>query len=94
MPTKKAATSLLFYVATITLLLLSALNINQFVFQTEDYLTPKDVLGAETINGDQDEETKFWSEFLTKNPNYIPGWIELGDFERIKQIDPNYFLQP
>lgn len=77
---------LLIYISVIFLLTLASSNIN-------DYLTPKKVLGAE-IEVDNAKDEEFWRQFLTKNPDYIPGWIELGDFERVHQIDPNYFLQP
>ncbi len=76
---------LILYVGVIFLLVLAASNINS-------YLEPQKVLGAEIEVKDNDID--FWEAFLTKNPDYIPGWIELGDFEKIKQIDPNYFLQP
>lgn len=75
----------LFCVATVTLLLLSALNI-------ENYLTPKKVLGIETETGNK--QVKFWEDFLSKNPNYIPGWTELGRLDKVKQIDPNFLLEP
>ena len=69
-------------VSAITLLLLSALNI-------ENYLAPKEVLGIE-IQSDTNEE--YWIDFLQEHPNYIPGWIELGRYDKVKQIDPNYPL--
>lgn len=71
---------LLVYVAALFVLLLASANI-------ENYLAPKKVLGAETkINSDD----TFWQDFLTKNPNYIPGWLELGRTDKVKGIDPNY----
>jgi len=73
---------LLFSVTIITLLLLSALNIKSF-------LTPKAVLGIEDTNPVNED---YWREFLEDNPDYIPGWIELGRFDKVKQIDPNYPL--
>ena len=54
-------------------------------------MTPKKVLGVET---QIDLEEKFWQEFLDKNPNYIPGWIEIGRNDKVKEIDPNYLLTP
>lgn len=84
MPTalKQPAIYIFFYVAVITLLLLSALNI-------ENYLAPKEVLGVETEKPSSEE---FWSKFLTENPDYVPGWIELERWDKVKQIDPNYLL--
>lgn len=81
MSAQKKLTDLLIYVAVVTILLLSALNI-------ENYLAPKEVLGVEIEN----KEEEFWNEFLEKNPNYIPGWIELGRLDKVRQIDPNYPL--
>lgn len=74
---------LLIYVSIIFLLILTSANIN-------NYLTPKNVLGAEV----ESNEEEFWNEFLAKNPNYIPGWIELGRYDKVMQIDPNYFREP
>lgn len=90
MSAQRPAIYLLFCIATITLLLLSALNI-------ENYLAPKKVLGTEiesTGSEINSEEIEFWEDFLSKNPDYIPGWIELGRYEKVKQIDPNYFQEP
>ena len=86
MPSKKsiAITQLFIFVAVITLLLLSALNI-------ENYLTPKEVLGIEVQEPSNDE---FWTKFLEGNLDYIPGWIELERWDRVKQIDPNWLPQP
>ncbi|MEK7550528.1 MAG: hypothetical protein AAB535_01980 [Patescibacteria group bacterium] len=81
MLSKKPATYLLFCASVVMILLLSALNI-------QSYLEPKPVLGIET----EDNEKIFWEDFLSKNPNYIPGWIELGRLDKVKQIDPNYPL--
>lgn len=73
---------LFFSVSVVTLLLLSALNI-------ENYLSPKEVLGVETEDVVNEE---YWNEFLQKHPDYIPGWVELGRYDKVMQIDPNYSL--
>jgi hypothetical protein len=65
----------------IIILLLSAFNIAH-------YLSPKKILGTATEGNLKQEE--FWSTFLSKNPNYIPGWIEVGRTDRAKEINPNY----
>jgi hypothetical protein len=70
---------ILIYFFIVFLLLLTSLNIN-------NYLSPKIVLGATTEDG----SGEYWQEFVNKNPNYIPGWIELGQIEKAKEIDPNY----
>jgi hypothetical protein len=77
----KAAFELLIIVSSLFLLLLAAINI-------DNYYAPKKVLGVETkVNSDE----KFWQDFLIKNPNYVQGWIEIGKVDRAKQIDPNHF---
>lgn len=74
------ARELLVFVAALFVLLLSAANI-------ESYQSPKKILGTESqVNSDD----KFWEEFLNKNPDYIPGWIEIGRTDKVKEIDPNY----
>ena len=84
MSAQRAATYLLFCTAIITLLLLSALNI-------ESYLAPKDILGVRTTISEADSiEVDFWKTFLEANPDYIPGWIEIGRWDKVRQIDPNY----
>ena len=72
------------YTSLLFVLLLTSINIY-------NYLTPKElaVLGAETEN----KEEVFWQDFLTKNPNYIPGWIETGRLDKAKEIDPNFKLE-
>ena len=72
------------YTSLLFVLLLTSINIY-------NYLSPKKlaVLGAETEN----KEEVFWQDFLTKNPNYIPGWIETGRLEKGREIDPNFELE-
>lgn len=48
------------------------------------------VLGIKTQA--EDNVKNFWDEFLKEHPNYIPGLLETGQIEKVKQIDPNYFL--
>jgi len=80
----KAATELFIFVAVLFVLLLTAVNI-------ENYQAPKKILGAETqVNSSE----KFWQDFLNKNPNYIPGWFEIGRTDKVKEIDPNYTITP
>jgi hypothetical protein len=77
----KDASSLMFiYFLIVFLLLLISINVRNF-------LTPIKVLGAQT---EPDGSTKFWGEFTSKNPDYIPGWIELGRLDKVKEIDPNF----
>ena len=77
MPPKK---QLIVYLVIIFVLCLTAFNV---------YLvsTPKKVLG---VSIQENSQGKFWSEFLQKHPNYIPGLIEIGQIQKVKQIDPNY----
>jgi hypothetical protein len=79
----QAARQLLMFTAIIFVLLLASTNIGSF-------LTTKKVLGIETqINLNE----IFWQDFLDKNPNYIPGWIEIGRNDKVKEIDPNYEIR-
>lgn len=83
MSVKKIRNSILevaIYTLVITLLLISIQNI-------KTYLQPKKVLGIATTNN----YDIFWSKFLKQNPNYVPGWIETGREDIVKQIDPNFF---
>jgi hypothetical protein len=79
----KAAKELLIIVSILFLLLLTSVNIN-------NYLANNKVLGIETENS---EGSVFWQDFLTKNPDYIPGWIEVGALDKAVQIDPNYKIE-
>jgi len=74
---------LFIYICVIVIVLLSALNISS-------YLTPNKVrvLGAESENTSE----SFWQDFLIKNPNYVPGWIETGRTDKALKIDPNFKL--
>lgn len=72
------------YTVLLFILFLSAFNV-------KSSLKPKvKVLGVETKNNDQ----LFWNNFTSKHPNYIPGWIEIGRMDKVKEIDPNYQLDP
>lgn len=71
-----------FYVIAVFLLILASANLNS-------YFSPAKVLGTEVQDNNEEE---FWTDFLSKNPDYIPGWIELGRWDKVKQIDPNYPL--
>lgn len=77
----KAAIHILVITTILFILLLTSINI-------EHYLAPKKVLGAETFVPTKTDV--FWQEFLNKNPDYIPGWIEVGRMDKVKEIDPNY----
>jgi hypothetical protein len=81
---RKAAIELLVFVSALLVLILTTANI-------ENYQSPKKVLAAETQVSSND---KFWQVFLTKNPNYIPGWIEIERIDKAKEIDPNYIVTP
>lgn len=62
------------------ILILSILNIY-------NYLSPtKEVLGIQTTN----MKGVFWYDFLQKHPHYIPGWVEIGRTDKVRDIDPNY----
>lgn len=71
-------------IAILAVLFLASVNIKNFI-------SPKKVLGTETSEEtDASQEKIFWENFLNKNPDYIPGWIEVGRMDKVKEIDPNY----
>lgn len=76
--------SIQFYILAMVIvfvLLLSAINI-------DNYLKPRTitVLAAET----ETTNVVFWRDFLSHNPDYIPGWNEMGREDKVWSIDPNY----
>ena len=73
----------LYVSSSVLVLLLSLLNI-----QSLNSHKPK-VLGVQVA-----DDSKFWQEFLEKHPTYIDGWIELERFDKVSEIDPNYFQKP
>lgn len=78
---------LIVYVSIIFILLtLSLVNIRNILTLRKDNTEIK-VLGIETANNAED---KFWSSFLVKNPNYLPGLIETGKIDKAREIDPNF----
>ncbi|MDP3994822.1 MAG: hypothetical protein Q8P91_03245 [bacterium] len=86
--------------AVVALLLLSGLNI-------ETFKQKQKVLGLKTENTQEDSifpiEEIYWTFFLTQNPNYFEGWIELAkldidsgktdhaiySYTKAKQLNPN-----
>ena len=78
-----ASKELFIYVVFLFILLLVSINI-------DTYLRPVNVdvkvLGAET----QNNKEVFWQDFLSKHPDYVPGWIEIGRTDKANEIDPNY----
>ncbi|MDP2947778.1 MAG: hypothetical protein Q8N88_06710, partial [Nanoarchaeota archaeon] len=77
-----------FYIClfTISLLFFSA-------FYLKIYLNKKIVLGTKV---DTSREVMFWQEFVSENPQYYEGWIELynltgesGYLNKAIEIDPN-----
>jgi len=77
----KIAKELFIYVFFLFILLLVSININNYLAPTQTK-----VLGTETEN----KEEVFWQSFLTRNPDYVPGWIEIGRTDKANEIDPNY----
>lgn len=71
----------------ILLLFLSSFNLNSF-------LVSKKVLGA-SVEASQNEELQrqktYWENFLSGNPTYLDGWLELAQIE-LKLGDLGYAL--
>lgn len=81
--TKTIPLNLFIYVSILFLLLLASNNINNF-------LSSNKVLGATTENIQIDDDAGFWKNFLLENPNYAPGWKEVGRNDKVREIDPNF----
>jgi hypothetical protein len=75
---------LIICVSVAIIMLLTSFNISTF-------LMPKKVLGIKT-DGAESTRFDFWNSFLANNPSYIPGWIEIGRTDKVKEIDPNYII--
>lgn len=75
---------LLSCMAVITILLLTSFNL-------ANYLAPKKVLGIETNTEEILKEKDFWNKFLSKNPEYLPGWLEIGRLDKVYEINPNFW---
>ena len=87
MPKVNNNSKTLFIAVTIfVILMLSLVNINNYFKAPND---SENVLGAEI---DSDISLNFWNEFLTNNPKYVPGWLEVGRTDKAYSIDPNYQL--
>lgn len=84
---KNVAVEIAIFIAMLFILLGSSINI-------ATYINGLKVLGAEAKTADTEavsQNDEFWADFLTKNPDYIPGWIEIGKTDKAREIDPNYF---
>lgn len=71
------------FLLTVLVLFLSAFNIRNIH-------KPKIVLGTATM--ENEDTSGYWRSFLSENPDYIPGWIEINEAEEVERIDPNYFI--
>lgn len=78
----KGKNYLFIYIISFIILILTIVNLNNYI----NPINTK-VLGVEASNTDG----IFWYNLLRENPDYIPGWIEIGRTDKIKLIDPNYF---
>ena len=85
-----ARQQLAIYCAVLIALVITLLNL-------ENYLLDRDVLGVSTqevsLIKPTSSDVLFWVDFLSKNPTYIPGWIELGRMDKVVEIDPNYEIR-
>jgi len=77
-----AVKEILIYICLLFIIVLTSININSYLSARKI-----NVLGAET----RVTNNSFWQNFLSKNPDYIPGWMEMGRLDKATQIDPNYF---
>ncbi len=77
---KQSFVQFFIYALLLLVLFLSAFDIGIFL------KLKREVLGVKTSNNEQ----AFWTDFTNNHPKYIPGWIELGRMEKVREIDPNY----
>ena len=82
---KKNINEIAFYSSILILFLLSSLNL-YIVFSSTK------VLGTSTESLPKESKSSFWTSFLEKHPEYIPGWIELKNEDKVNKIDPNYII--
>lgn len=71
----------LIYLLSVAGILVSLILIN---FNIKTYLNQKKVLAAATFEEETIElkkEAFFWESFLSQNPTYLPGWLELSKIE-------------
>lgn len=80
----KKNNQLINYLFALIIIFLSFVNLYNI------FNTPK-VLGIAT-SGNENVKSKvlYWSEFLKNNPKYIPGYIEMKDFDKVNILDPNF----
>jgi cytochrome c-type biogenesis protein CcmH/NrfG len=51
-------------------------------FNIESFLSRAQVLGAQTQKGSTlVGQARYWEDFLSKNPTYLDGWLELAQIE-------------
>lgn len=75
----------LFYINCIVIiLLLSFFNLYLINNKKQTKQITNTVLGAEKDNS-------YWEEMVKKHPTYIDAWLEMGQNDKVKEIDPNYF---
>lgn len=79
-------TQIYIYLAILFILLLTSINIH-------NSLLPKKVLGVKTQSNIAQSNEEFWNDFVSRHPEYIPGWIELGRSDKAKEIDPNFIYR-
>lgn len=66
------------------------LGLSAFCFEL--YANQQKVLGAKTESENTLllEEQTYWEELLNKNPDYLPGWLEIGRLDKVYEINPNF----
>lgn len=75
---------LLFINCIIIVLMLSFFNLYLINNKEKPKQITNTVLGAEKDN-------VYWEQLVKKHPTYIDAWVEMGQIEKVKEIDPNYF---
>lgn len=74
---QKVKNSLVF----ISSIIVSILVLGLSAFNLSRYFTNLKVLGAKTEDTQNMASETYWKEFLSQNPTYFDGWIELAKLE-------------
>lgn len=80
---------LLHITIAVLIILLSIFNLQETTIKENKVLG----VNTETLETKLNKESIFWEDFQIKNPTYLDGWVELERFDKVEEIDPNYFIK-
>ena len=74
----------LYFILGLVVILLSFFNMYLIHSNNDKVDNQIKVLGAES-------DLIYWEQMTKDHPTYIDAWLEMGNKEKILEIDPNYF---